>query len=174
MSEKDKLEPNPLDLSRKNSVSGSSQLFDQDKYGLGPFLKNDDSSEQTERESENSNLSTFTEIAAKVNKFLPLAGYKNNELDWFELESKMREIISIYMKNLISSLEKTDRSLQQVKRTCDLNKNKIEKTNFEVTKNTKKIQWLEDNLKKIKELENGIKLVDGRAKSNVDTLLSNL
>ena len=98
------------------SVSKSSV----EEFGLKPF--EDDVSDFSGKACSKSDLSTFTEIAERVNKFVPTTGYKSEELDWFELESKIREMVSTNIKSIIKSIAKNNKKVQQINRTCEITK----------------------------------------------------
>ena len=83
-----------------DNASESSRITKNSLLGLDPLEEDIDLSVESKKVSDNSNISTFTDIAARIGKDLRSTGYKNCELDWLELETKVREMLSEQLRSV--------------------------------------------------------------------------
>ena len=90
------------------------------RRGLDPFENEVDLSEKSKSESLSANLSTFSEIAARIETPAHIGDFQQNELDWFKFESRVRGMLSDNMNMLVNSLNKTNRLVTELKATAEL------------------------------------------------------
>ncbi|CAI2361534.1 unnamed protein product [Moneuplotes crassus] len=119
-------------------------------------------------------ISTFTEIAARVGKDLHEKGYKNSELDWLELETKMREMLSEQLQIVFKTFDKKTDEINQLKKAQVIYKKKMDKIDHSNIQNTHKIEVCHKYIKKVKDIEGKQRVSESKTKATLDNFLTKI
>ena len=94
----------------------------------------------------------------------PTGAYEGFEVDWFRLETRVRQMLSDHMGPIVESIHGNGTNINENKLLLDSIRKKVDDTVFKVSIDQSKIKLLEEAMRKIFDFEGELLLLESRIK----------